>query len=186
MKSVITSRYRLRLTLSAIIPFIAGACLAAGLTASSGPAAGTVMPVIIQPAVIQQPPARVILDAAYESPGARALDWAEAHAAGVWYAWGGTGPYGYDCSGLVYEAAGRATGIWLPRTTYGMLGSRHLIRIAVSQAQRGDLMFFGSGHVEIKTAWWHGTFGAQEFGTRVGWHTWNRWWAPTMAFRLAW
>lgn len=119
--------------------------------------------------------------ASYESPGARALDWAERYALGHWYAWGGTGP-SYDCSGLVYESLGRATGIWLPRTTYGMPGSAHLVR--TYSPQRGDLAFFGSGHVEFVTALWHVTFGAQQSGTRVGWHTWSGWWHPTAFYRV--
>jgi hypothetical protein len=46
------------------------------------------------------------------------------------------------------------------------------------------LAFYGSGHVEFVTAWWHTTFGAQQTGTRVGWHGWSGWWAPTMFFRV--
>lgn len=181
-------RYRLRLVLAALVPYIAGACIGAGLTgtsAAAAPGTAVMVPVITRPALVT--PAAAVpatLDAYAASPGDAALNWAEEHAAGIWYAWGGTGPWGYDCSGLVYESVGRAAGIWLPRTTYGMLGSGHLVPVPVAQAQRGDLMFFGSGHVEIKTAWWHGTFGAQQSGTRVGWHVWNGWWQPTMAFRI--
>jgi len=98
------------------------------------------------------------------------------------YIYGGTGPAGYDCSGLVY-AAYRATGIGLPRTTYGMLGSWRLVRISKSQAQRGDLAFFGSGHVEIYD-WGNWTYGAQETGTRIGFHLMNSYWHPTMYFRV--
>jgi cell wall-associated NlpC family hydrolase len=112
------------------------------------------------------------------------LDWAEAHATGHWYGYGSTGLAYYDCSGLWYRAA-EEVGISIPRTTYGMLaGSAHLYRIPLSSARRGDLLFYGSGHVEIDTAWYHTTFGAQHTGTRVGWHPWSVWWAPTMAMRL--
>jgi NlpC/P60 family len=98
------------------------------------------------------------------------------------YIWGGTGPYGFDCSGLVY-AAYRANGMRLPRTTYEMLGSWRLVRIPKWQARRGDLAFFGSGHVELyaRGPW---TFGAQEPGTRIGFHRMNRFWHPTMYFRI--
>jgi cell wall-associated NlpC family hydrolase len=98
------------------------------------------------------------------------------------YIWGGTGPAGYDCSGLVY-AAYRAAGVALPRTTYGMLASWHLVRISKSQARRGDLAFFGTGHVEIYD-WGGWTFGAQESGTRIGFHLMNAFWHPTMYFRV--
>jgi cell wall-associated NlpC family hydrolase len=98
------------------------------------------------------------------------------------YIWGGTGPNGFDCSGLVY-AAYRAAGIVLPRTTYEMLGSSRLIRISKSQAQQGDLAFFGTGHVELydSGSW---TFGAQRTGTVIGFHQMNAFWHPTMYFRV--
>jgi cell wall-associated NlpC family hydrolase len=56
------------------------------------------------------------------------------------YEWGGTGPDAFDCSGLVMMAY-RAAGIDIPRTaeqqwTFGP-------RVSRSQAQPGDLVFFG-------------------------------------------
>lgn len=119
------------------------------------------------------------------TPGNAALNWAEANALGHWYGWGGVGPSVFDCSGLVYASAGH-TGHSLgsARTTYAMIGSWHLVQIPLSQAKRGDLLFFGTGHVEFDTIWYHTSFGAQQSGTRVGWHKWSGWWAPTMAFRL--
>ena len=117
------------------------------------------------------------------TPGDRLLNIAESRT-GDWYSFGSAGPSFFDCSGLVYWAA-RQMGITLPRTTYGMLaGSGWLYRVPLADARRGDLMFYGSGHVEINTAWWHTTFGAQQTGTRVGWHPWSGWWAPTMVLRL--
>jgi murein DD-endopeptidase len=113
-----------------------------------------------------------------------ALSWAKTQR-GCWYHYGATGPCynGYDCSGLVYRAY-RKAGIYLPRTTYEMLNSRKLVRISRSQARRGDLAFYGPGHVEFATAWRHHTFGAQQSGTRVGFHRWNIWWHPTMWFHV--
>jgi hypothetical protein len=98
------------------------------------------------------------------------------------YIWGGSGPDGFDCSGLVYSAY-RADGVALPRTTYGMLGSWHLVRIRKSQARRGDLAFFGTGHVELydRRNW---TYGAEHTGTRIGFHRMNSFWHPTMYFRV--
>jgi cell wall-associated NlpC family hydrolase len=120
---------------------------------------------------------------ASESLGNRALDMAESRT-GDWYVYGAAGPYSFDCSGLVYWSVGKL-GITLPRTTYGMLaGSSHLYFIPVWQAQRGDLLFFGSGHVEFDTMWWHMSYGAQQSGTRVGWHGWGGWYYPTMAMRI--
>ena len=71
------------------------------------------------------------------------------------------------------EAFGHGAGIWLPHSTYAMLRSPHLHRIPLSQARRGDLMFYGSGHVEINTVWYHQRFGAHDSGTRVGWIKWG-------------
>jgi cell wall-associated NlpC family hydrolase len=98
------------------------------------------------------------------------------------YIWGGTGPYGYDCSGLVY-AAYRAAGVTLPRTTYEMLDSWRLVRIPKWKARRGDLAFFGPGHVELY-AWGNWTFGAATTGTLIGFHEMNSFWHPTMYFEV--
>ena len=98
------------------------------------------------------------------------------------YIWGGTGPDGFDCSGLIY-AAYRARGITLPRTTYEMLDSSRLIRIRKSQAKRGDLAFFGSGHVELFASG-DVTFGAAAPGTVVGYHRMSSFWHPTMYFKV--
>lgn len=104
---------------------------------------------------------------------------------GCWYHYGAAGPCsrGFDCSGLVFYAASRL-GISLPRTTYGLLAdSRQFYRVPVSSARPGDLMLYGSGHVEVMTAHYHTTFGAQDTGTRVGWHRWSAYWHPTIALR---
>jgi cell wall-associated NlpC family hydrolase len=116
--------------------------------------------------------------------GDRILNTAETRA-GDWYQWAAAGPSTFDCSGLVVWAAAQR-GIYVPHSTYSMLGGGtwHLYRIPLSQARRGDLMFYGSGHVEINTGWYHTTFGAQRSGTRVWWHPWNGYWAPTMAMRF--
>lgn len=115
--------------------------------------------------------------------GARVLDRAETRV-NDWYSYGAAGPSTFDCSGLVYWAAGQL-GISVPRTTYGMLaGSAHLYRIPLSWVRRGDLLFFGSGHVEFATFWWHMSFGAHHSGTQVGWRSWDSYYAPTMAMRF--
>jgi cell wall-associated NlpC family hydrolase len=108
-----------------------------------------------------------------------AIRWAE-HRAGRAYCYGGTGPC-FDCSGLVMKAYEHA-GIKLPRTTTGMLASSKLRRIRARDRKRGDLAFYGSGHVELVTN--RGTFGATTSGEPVGWHHPNAWWHPTMYFRV--
>ena len=135
---------------------------------------------VLFPAVIAAAPAA---HASSITTGDRVLNMAETRA-GDWYVYGAAGPSAFDCSGLVYWSAGRL-GISVPRTTYGLLaGSAHLYRIPLSAARRGDLMLYGSGHVEIMTVWYHTTFGAQHTGTRVGWHKWSAYWQPTMALRF--
>jgi len=124
--------------------------------------------------------------ASAEAPGARALDWAEAHALNAPYAWGGTGP-AYDCSGIVMTALGRSTGIWLPHNTVAMVQSGRLYR--VRSPRRGDLAVWGSPsapyHVEFVTAAPGWTFGAETYGWagRVTWHN-DRWFAPSAYYRI--
>ena len=114
------------------------------------------------------------------SPGNIALNWAETQA-GKWYAYGTDGPYTYDCSGLVYAAFLRE-GINVGRSTYDMLANPHLVRVYTPE--RGDLAFYGTGHVEFATIWPNETFGAHDWGSRIGWITFGWGWYPTMYFRV--
>jgi cell wall-associated NlpC family hydrolase len=58
------------------------------------------------------------------------------------YVWGATGPSSYDCSGLT-QAAWRAAGVSLPRTTYTQINAG--TRVPESELRPGDLVFFYSG-----------------------------------------
>ncbi|MFF3711426.1 C40 family peptidase [Streptomyces phaeochromogenes] len=58
------------------------------------------------------------------------------------YVWGATGPDAFDCSGLM-QAAYRAAGIELPRTTYAQINAGQ--RVSRSELRPGDLVFFYSG-----------------------------------------
>jgi hypothetical protein len=55
------------------------------------------------------------------------------------YIWGGTGPEGYDCSGLVMMAY-RAAGITIPRTTFQQVLVGTPV-YSLSQIEPGDLLF---------------------------------------------
>jgi cell wall-associated NlpC family hydrolase len=55
------------------------------------------------------------------------------------YVWGGTGPDGYDCSGLVMMAW-RSAGVSIQRTSQAQWAS--LQHITAAQAQPGDLIFY--------------------------------------------
>ncbi|GAA1688726.1 C40 family peptidase [Streptomyces yatensis] len=72
---------------------------------------------------------------------ARAVSYAYA-ALGKPYVWGAAGPHGYDCSGLT-QAAWRAAGVALPRTTYTQINAGR--RVTRDQLAPGDLVFFYSG-----------------------------------------
>src|SRR5690625_1272765 len=74
------------------------------------------------------------------STGEQALAWARTQL-GKPYIWGGVGPTGYDCSGLV-QMAFRNAGVSLPRTTGAQYHAT--ARVPVSQLRAGDLIFYSS------------------------------------------
>lgn len=103
--------------------------------------------------------------------------------AGDPYIYGDAGPYAFDCSGLVVWAYGQE-GITLPRTTYEMLDAVSSgLLIPTSHPVKGDLAFYGSGHVEFFVRGGH-TFGAHQSGQPVGWIAYGGGWVPTMFFRV--
>ncbi len=119
----------------------------AGQTAAAAVVAGVVL------AGAARGPATVRHAAARPAPKAVAAVVAYARAQlGKPYRWGGTGPGGYDCSGLAMEAL-RAAGIAVPRTSAQQWarGPR------VNRPEPGDLVFFAGadgtrarpGHVGI-------------------------------------
>ncbi|WP_336216934.1 C40 family peptidase [Nonomuraea sp. LPB2021202275-12-8] len=65
------------------------------------------------------------------------------------YVFGGTGPGGYDCSGLT-QASWRAGGVTLPRTTWQQWAWGAGRKVSLDDLQPGDLIFSeGLGHVSI-------------------------------------
>ncbi|KOV67180.1 C40 family peptidase [Streptomyces sp. MMG1121] len=74
----------------------------------------------------------------YDAKAAKALDFARAQI-GKPYVWGATGPGSYDCSGLT-QAAWKAAGVTLPRTTYDQVDAGTTVSLA--NARPGDLIFF--------------------------------------------
>ncbi|MEY7978076.1 NlpC/P60 family protein [Streptomyces pilosus] len=77
-------------------------------------------------------------DSSYGTKAEKAIAFARAQI-GKPYVWGATGPGSYDCSGLT-QAAWKAAGVALPRTTYDQVNAG--TTVPVSQAQPGDLVFF--------------------------------------------
>lgn len=100
------------------------------------------------------------------------------------YVWGGTGPYSYDCSGLV-QAAYAHIGIELPRTSEEQ--SLRGVRIYGNQnLQPGDLLFWGAPGVAYHDAVYigHGRYIAAENPERgIGIFTID-WWPPQYARRI--
>ncbi|MDQ0992573.1 NlpC/P60 family protein [Streptomyces sp. V3I7] len=74
----------------------------------------------------------------YATQAAKALAFARAQI-GKPYVWGATGPGSYDCSGLT-QAAWKAAGVSLPRTTWDQVNVGTTVSLA--DAQPGDLIFF--------------------------------------------
>ncbi|MDP4506277.1 C40 family peptidase [Nonomuraea turcica] len=65
------------------------------------------------------------------------------------YVYGGTGPGGFDCSGLT-QAAWQAGGVSLPRTTWQQWAWGADRKVSLDDLQPGDLIFSeGLGHVSI-------------------------------------
>ena len=129
-------------------------------------------------------------EAAVSYIGGRILDKAETKV-NHFYGWGGTGPSVFDCSGLVYWAAGAAGEHGWPRDTFDIaaqIGRRFII---TSHPVRGDLALWGSVgapyHVEIVTAWRNVNFGAETYGWRgrVTWHS-SAWFRPSFFLRIRW
>ncbi len=124
---------------------------------------------------------RVPSPAVASSAAARALAWAFAQA-GKPYVYGGSGPYGFDCSGLVMAAYSHADGISLPHNTVSMLYSGKLVR--TYSPQPGDAAFYGTGHVELYVR--SGvTWGAHHTGTVIGFTYYaGSSWRPTAFYRV--
>ncbi|NGO47400.1 C40 family peptidase [Streptomyces ureilyticus] len=70
--------------------------------------------------------------------GEKALAFARSQT-GKPYVWGASGPDSYDCSGLT-QAAWKAAGVTLPRTTWDQVKTG--TQVSVASAQPGDLVFF--------------------------------------------
>lgn len=96
--------------------------------------------------------------------GSGALDFARTKIGGP-YVWGGEGPSGYDCSGLV-RAAFASTGVSLPHSSASQCQAG--TAVDASQAQAGDIVCWGSPayHVAIYNGS-GGIVGAQDYSVGI-------------------
>jgi cell wall-associated NlpC family hydrolase len=95
------------------------------------------------------------------STGAHIANYIQAYDMGKPYVFGATGPYSFDCSGLVMSAAHKIGDWAMPRTAEAQY--QHVTRISYGNRRYGDLVFFhdSSGYVYhvgvyIGTYWFQG------------------------------
>ena len=90
-------------------------------------------------------PADAMPSGAVDADRVAILDEARRHL-GLQYLWGGTSPWGLDCSGLVHHAY-RQAGVVVPRDAYAQ--QAEAIPVPLGEEQPGDLYFFArdNGHV---------------------------------------
>ncbi|MEU3018362.1 MULTISPECIES: C40 family peptidase [unclassified Nocardiopsis] len=134
-----------RRTPRALVVTVLAAALAAGgapalAQPADHPASGAAAAVPRQSAESAPEPERV-----HQSLSASAVDKAIAAAEeqkGKPYAWGGTGPNSFDCSGLVQHSFKQA-GVSLPRVAHDQVRSG--TRVSYSKARRGDVLYWTDG-----------------------------------------
>ncbi|MGP8207583.1 MAG: C40 family peptidase [Acidimicrobiales bacterium] len=129
-----------------------------------------------------RPPAQALLFSPV-TPGDRAVLFALSQL-GKPYVWGGTGPRGYDCSGLAYRSWYEATGTYIPRVANAQY---HGAGPAVAWAglQAGDLVFWGTDAANWQSVYHTAIYvgGAQiveATGNAVQLNTLNQWRLPDL------
>lgn len=98
------------------------------------------------------------------------------------YVWGGSSLNGMDCSGLVDYVYANAEGKSLPHNTVAL--ESYVNKKAVSQAQPGDLLFWGNQGATYHTAIYTGNgqyVAAAKPGTNVSTYTISQYFMPSFA-----
>ncbi|GAA1104696.1 NlpC/P60 family protein [Nocardiopsis exhalans] len=114
------------------VAVLAAAALAAGGTPALAQSAPSLQ------AVQSAPGAERIHQALSSSTVEKAISAAESQK-GKPYAWGGTGPNSFDCSGLVQYSFKQA-GVSLPRIAHDQVNSG--TRVSYANAKRGDILYW--------------------------------------------
>jgi cell wall-associated NlpC family hydrolase len=137
MTTTRTSTISRRSFRGAALALVTGAGIALTPVAASanagGPVGGAPVAVAAAPVAAPTQAAQIAVDTALAQQGKP-------------YVWGGTGPGGYDCSGLTYSAY-QAAGVTIPRTSRDQ--STAGVYVDRASLQPGDLIFFYNpvGHV---------------------------------------
>lgn len=151
-----------RRAFTASLALVAATTLTLGLTAESDTA--------------QAAPAAVT-KAAAKTKAQRALDYAKTRKGKNNYRYGAAGPSKFDCSGLTQWAYKKA-GVSIPRTSGQQRSSSKTVHVSRYSARQGDLVFWGTGHVELlvrvyksKGKWYTQTFGAGSRSSGIRYRT---------------
>lgn len=132
----------------------------ASASATTAPTFRVVVPAPVTVGSVSTTPVRTAATAAPASTAARPASTTTARSAGQVavdraraqlgkrYQWGGTGPNGFDCSGLT-QTAWRAAGVTIPRVSRDQ--AARLPSVSRADLQPGDLVFFNRpvNHVGI-------------------------------------
>lgn len=132
--------------------------------------------------VLQDAVASIDMDALQRSAQVSAFVAEALQHEGAPYAYGGTTPGGFDCSGFVQYCFRAALGMEVPRTTWGQseLGTE----VGLDELQPGDLLFWGSSPYHVGIALGDGRYiHAAGSGQGVVIHTMD-YYCPSYAMRV--
>jgi cell wall-associated NlpC family hydrolase len=138
VRQAVPARARRRTPRALAVAVLAAAALAAGGTPALAQPAHTAPAAPVAHAAPSSQSAERIHQALSSTAVEKAISAAEAQK-GKPYAWGGTGPNSFDCSGLVQHSFKQA-GVSLPRIAQDQVNSG--TRVSYANARRGDILYW--------------------------------------------